>query len=368
MRDVVAFISFAVIALSGGACGGEPVASPAAPSPLPASVPAVRQCPGTVVGTVPGRPDIRIVGLQPGAARVQGTATNIDARDTRVVLWAKTDQWYVQPFIATPFTNVCSDGSWSSSTHPWSRIVALLVDKSHVPGSTRQTHPAGESGVLAWDEYPSSAPDRVIEFAGHRWKVKNADLAGPGPNNFSDSEANIRVAGDGLHLAITQRDGRWYSAEVFAERSLGYGSYTFQVATRLDALDYQAVFAGFVYETNSREVDIEFSHVLANPNFAQFVVQPYSRPGNLLRFDMRGIVESSHRFVWHRDRIEFASWAGLDPEPRAGTLLRSWIYEGPDTPPAGSERMRFNLWLFGGQPPHSGRGDEVVVRGFRFQP
>ena len=344
-----------------GACleGGD---SPASPSGLPASS---AECPGGIVGDPGSPPAIQIVGLRPGAARVSGVATNIDARTTKVVLWAKTDRWYVQPFVAAPFTQGCSEGSWSATTHPWDRMVALLVNESYSPGATRQSHPAGEPGVVAWDEYPSAAADRYLEFGGLRWRVKDADLAGPGPNAFSSSASTVWVADDGLHLRIESRDGRWYSAEVVAERALGHGVYTFQVTSRVDQLDFQIVFAGFVYEDEGREIDIEFSRGLAAPSNSQFVVQPFTRSGNLHRFTLSD-APSSHRFVWRPDRIDFVSWRGLGAEPRANTIIRSWTYRGPDIPPAGGERMRFNLWLLSGRPPRNGQPGEVVVRSFRF--
>ena len=136
------------------------------------------QCPGGIVGDVNAPPEIRVVGLQSGANRVQGTANNVDASVVRVVLWAKTDIWYVQPFVNRPFTDICDDGSWDNSTHPWNRMVALLVSPSYQPDSTRGTHPSMDEGVLAWDEYPAQATDRTLDFSGYRWQVKNADLAG----------------------------------------------------------------------------------------------------------------------------------------------------------------------------------------------
>jgi hypothetical protein len=334
-------------------------ANPESPSGPP-------HCPGTVVGNPSGRPEIRIVGLQPGASMVTGTARNVDARAVHVVLWARTDQWYVQPFINRPLTDICSDGSWSNTTHPWTRFAALLVDSSYDPGSIRQLHPSAEKGVLAWDEYPSLLPDRVIDFSGYRWNVKQADRAGPGPNDFSDSESNVRVDDEGLHLRIDQRAGRWYCAEVFSQQSLGYGSYTYQVSSRVDAFDVQTVFSGFVYESLTREIDIEFSKTLARPGNAQFVVQPFSRPGNVFRFTIGAVQPTSHRFVWRPDRIEFVSWRGLEPDPNPATTLSAWTYRGPDIPPPGAG-MRFNAWLFDGRPPAGGRGDEVVVRSFRHE-
>ncbi|MEE8289111.1 MAG: hypothetical protein V3R25_06835, partial [Nitrosomonadaceae bacterium] len=313
-------------------------------------------------------PEIQILGLQPGDRTVRGNANNINAEVTWVVLWAKTDIWYVQPLNAQPYTEICEDGSWENWTHPWNRIVALLVDSTYVPGSTRREHPSSDPGVLAWDEYPSSESERIIDFSGYRWKVKCGNLTGPGPNYFSDAESNVWIGADGLHLKKEYRDDRWYCAEVFAERSLGYGEYTFQLVSRVDSLDFHTVFAGFIYESDSREVDIEFSRVLAQPNNAQYVVQPYHHSGNIMRYMMPAVTFSTHRFVWHSDSIEFTSWKGLEEEPDFNSNIQSWTYTGSDIPPPGVERMRFNLWLFEGSPPESGQGDEVIIKSFHYRP
>ena len=313
-------------------------------------------------------PTIEILGLQPGDQLVRGHVSNVDVNTARVVLYAKTDQWYVQPLTTTPFTEIQSDGSWENSTHPWNRMVALLVDETYVPDNTRTEHPASAAGVLAWDEVPERSADRIIDFSEHSWIVKTGDLAGPGPNYFSDSPENVWVDADGLHLQIRFRDNRWYCSEVFLPASLGYGLYRFTVTSRIDTLDYHAVFAGFVYEGQDREFDVEFSRVLAEPNNAQYVVQPYTQPGNIKQFTMPSEAITSHQFEWRADRIEFLSWIGDSAVPEQEDIISSWTYTGPNIPPPGGERMRFNLWLFEGQAPVSGLEDEVVIQSFHYSP
>ena len=128
------------------------------------------------------------------------------------------------------------------------------------------------------------------------------------------------------------------------------------------------LFAGFLYENDSREIDIEFSRVLATPNNAQFVVQPLYAVGQPSGVSTWAeLANTSHRIVWRPDSIEFVSWVGHTPETDRANTIQSWIYRGPDIPPPGRERMRFNLWLFRGDPPVTGREDEVVIRSFDFR-
>jgi len=309
---------------------------------------------------------INIIDLQPGDDTVNGTANILDTTMFRVVLWAKTDRWYVQPLVTEPYTYIRGDGSWSNFTHPWDRMVALLVDLSYVPGSTRDYHPSMDPGVVCWDEYPDKSI-KYINWSNYRWRIKNADLVGPGPNYFSDDGANVMIdQEDRLHMKIDFRDNKWYCAEVVLDHSLGYGIYSFKLDSRVDSLDYNTIFAGFIYETINEEFDIEFSQRLAAPFNAQYVAQPWYTPGNMEFFNMPGSSQTSHSFEWRPDKIVFNSWNGHADIPTPTTLIHTWTYTGEDIPLPGNERMIFNLYLYGGEAPVQGVEDEVIITSFGY--
>src|SRR5580700_2736051 len=91
-----------------------------------------------------------------GATQLSGNAYNVGSTTTKVVIYVLTNQWYVQPFVDAPFTNISADGSWTSSTNPWSSIVVLLVNPAtYTPAATKITNPVLDSGVIAWTSYPS---------------------------------------------------------------------------------------------------------------------------------------------------------------------------------------------------------------------
>ncbi len=312
---------------------------------------------------------IVITNLQPGDDTVHGMAYVPDTAKYRVVLWAKTDRWYVQPLITEPYTAIRSDGSWSNHTNPWDRITALLVDTGYLPLSPREEHPSDDSGVVDWDEYPEPSPDGYIDWSGYRWRVKKASLTGPGPNAFSDDTANVWIdRDDRLHLKIDFRNDRWYCAEIVLDHALGYGVYTFRLDSRVDSLDHNTIFAGFLFDTTAQEFDMEFSHRLANPFNAQFVVQPWYLPGHIDYYDMPAHDQTSFSFEWRADRIIFQSWNGHGLEPQLTTLIHSWTYTGDDLPIPHDDRVRFNLYLFGGEPPSGGSGDEVIITSFEYAP
>lgn len=310
---------------------------------------------------------ISIVALEYGADTVRGSAHILDTTRHKVVLWAKTDRWYVQPYTISPYTVIQGDGSWSSFTNSWDRIVALLVDSSYVPDSIRAYHPSTDPGVIGWDEYPARSI-HYIDWSGYRWRIKDADLVGPGPNYFSDDTANVWTdASDRLHLKIDRRDSIWYCAEVILDQNQGYGVYSFKLDSRVDSLGFNTIFAGFLYETINQEFDMEFSQRLADPFNSQYVVQPWYNPGNIEFYNMPVLAWTSHSLEWRPDRIVFESWRGHADTSTPETLIHSWTYTGDDIPLPGGERMIFNLYLFGGEPPASGTGDEVIIESFQYR-
>jgi hypothetical protein len=49
----------------------------------------------------------------------------------KVVVYARTDKWYVQPYIKSPHTTITDDGSWQTDTHLGYEYAALLVNSNY---------------------------------------------------------------------------------------------------------------------------------------------------------------------------------------------------------------------------------------------
>jgi len=104
----------------------------------------------------------------PGAYQLSGHAYNVNTSEIKVVIYALTNQYYVQPYVDAPFTDISSDGSWTSFTNPWSSLVVLLVDPvDYTPAATEITNPALDLGVLASTVYPSGPVS--LNFSGFTW-------------------------------------------------------------------------------------------------------------------------------------------------------------------------------------------------------
>lgn len=216
-----------------------------------------------------------------------------------------------------------------------------------------------------------------MTFSGYDWTVKNSvGRVGPGPNYFSDSTDNVWTDAQGrLHLKIARRGGRWYCAEVVSALSFGYGTYRFYLDGPVDNLDPNVVLGLFTWsdlpDFNHRELDIEFSRWgKANNLNAQYVVQPYTLPQNIVRFDEPpGVAQSTHSFQWRSSSVLFQSLRGhyaTPPDP--GFVIQQWTFDQPGVPQAGGENARVNLWLFHGRRPMNGLPTEIIVNRFEFVP
>jgi len=328
-------------------------------------------CPGGIIGDPNGTPEIQITDPQP--AQIRGVARNVNTDTQRMVCYAITNHAYIQPDIYAWGADICSDGLWVTSTYPWGRIVCLIVEKScFEPKSEIFTDPTQEPCVLAWDEFPKR---RFVQFAG---RILEAKYSGPfqmdpGPNYFSDSEDNIYVDAEGrLHLRIAKdAQGRWMVSELIDTELATYGEYEITIAMPLASLAESEVRAWFIYHYFlTQEADIEISDVLASPDCMQFVMQPYTRPGNIYRFCAeRDIDAITFRLVWRPDRMEFMAWRGRTTYPPAhGDVIAEWAYMGPDVLIPDFERVRLNNWLFNGIAPADDQPHDFIIERFTVRP
>lgn len=317
---------------------------------------------------------------------ILGRANNVDTTRTRILLFAETTAFFVQPFAdERRFTSIRCDGTFENDTRPGFRYWAVLADTSWIPSGNPLVSLPEIDGttILAITCSVNSAPcppARTLVFSGLSWKVKSACCrVGPGPNLFSDSDSSVWVDSLGLHLKLRRQGDQWFNAEVIADSSLGHGIYSFQLATRVDSLPRPVVVSGFTFDPGTlEEIDFEFAGDALVPGAgnSQHVVQPFETCFRSI-FSMPPVTFSSHTFVWQPSHVSFASWRGHGAYPPGdpGDLIdASTLFDVSCVPPLGEERMRFNLWLFDedsdglGDPPPGGQELEIVVTGFSFTP
>jgi hypothetical protein len=243
-------------------------------------------------------------------------------------------------------------------------VLALLPLFVAIPTYTTNTYPSGNVVAAA---YPST-----ITFSGYTWYVENNERpCNPGPNYWSNNPQNVWVDANGwLHLAITNRQGKWYCAELTSTQTFGYGTYVFYLASRIDNLDKNVVFGLFAYKDDSHEVDIEFSK-WGNINYknAWYTVQPspYVDGRNQKAFNVQLTGDyTTHFFTWSKKSVFFESFHGHYPigtQP-ASNIIQS--FTSASHPSASGVKAHINLWLYQGNPPSNGLPVEVVVKSFQF--
>ena len=109
-----------------------------------------------------------------------------------------------------------------------------------------------------------------------------------------------------------------------------------------------------------REIDYEAARwgSTTDPKNAQFVVQPWNTPGNMIRFTQPAgpsVVE----FTWSADQVVFRTTV-------TGAAPEVWTYTGAGIPTPGDEKVHMNLWLVNGAAPMNGQPVEVVLSNFRY--
>lgn len=197
---------------------------------------------------------------------------------------------------------------------------------------------------------------RTISWSGYTWDVRPAGTAQePGPNDWSDSTANVQVQGSDLLLSIVKdSSGNWTSSEVDNQQHLGYGTYRWVVATNLSALDANEVLGMFTYggsDPSNNEIDIEPSHWgdISNPSGSATVWQN----ANAGLSEARTLNYSSdppyvNQFTWSPGRIDY-----LITDATGATLFAWTVTTGVPTP--STEVPVINYWRFKNIAPSSVR-------------
>jgi hypothetical protein len=305
----------------------------------------------------------RVTGAQPGQ---------------RVVLFALSGVWWVQPFVEHPYTEVQKDLTWKNSTHPGLAYAALLVDARYRAPYTVANLPEIGGPVRAVATVRGATthgPTRSIQFSGYQWEIMdNGDTAdrrehAPAEAGNSAAASDPWVDGNGfLHLRVTRQDHRWFSSGVKLSRSLGYGSYRFTVRD-VAHLEPSAVFAVYTFDYlgPSREMDIEISRWgQPEDKNAQYVIQPYVVPANTVRFTAPS-GPLTYKMDWQPGRVSFQTLRGSGSSSMAKNIVAEHVFTS-GIPSAGNERIHTNLWSYGDDRHPLEHECEVIIEKFEFLP
>jgi hypothetical protein len=293
--------------------------------------------------------------------RVQGALPG-----QRIVLYAQSGEWWVQPHVDRPFTDIQPDSRWKGFTHPGTAYAALIVDSRWAPPSKMNELPEKGGSVLAVATIKGTpsllpSPSKVIQFSGYPWGVRDAGRQNGNEINFYDP-ANAWTDQSGfLHLRISGRPSEWRCAEVSLTRSLGYGSYRF-VVRDVSHLEPAAVFI----VGPSAKMAIELSRWdRPEDKNTQYVVTPFDVPANVVRFMAPGGT-LTHLMSWQPGRVTFQTVRGRPSKAGPGAIAEHAFTSGVKSP--GSERISFNLYFLESPRNPLQRPVEVIIEKFQFLP
>ncbi len=294
----------------------------------------------------------------------------------RVVIYAMSGPWWVQPWPDQPFLSIQPDSSWSTSSHLGFKYAALLVDPGYHPPATMDVAPVPGGAVAAVKIVdgvgtPQIAPTVPIKFSGYDWDVRTIAGDRGGTNSLYDGD-NAWVDKDGaLHLRIKKKGNKWSCAEAVLSRSLGYGTYivTVRDTSQLDpaAILSLNTFDDWGGEQNYRELDVELGRWgdASNKNNAQFAVQPFYVPGNVASFVApAGVL--THSFHWEPGRVKFVTVRGQSMHQGAPVVSEHLFTSG--VPSSGHEKMQFLFYVVASDKNPMQKDDEVVLEKFEYLP
>ncbi len=285
----------------------------------------------------------------------------------QIVLYAKSEMWWLQPSESAPFTHIQPNSKWINATHLGTEYAALLVDPGYAPPVHTDVLPvpSGSVAAVAVVQGGKSPPSPTIIFSGYEWRVRTALSNRGGTRNLYDPGNAWTDRSGALHLRIANSAGSWRCAEVSLTRNLGFGTYQFSIRDT-SLLGPAAAFSIFTWDysaanENYAEIDIEISQWgdPVNKN-AQYVIQPFNVPTNVVRFsNPPGPV--THSFQWQAGRVSFRS-----ARPSGATIAEHDFTSGVPRP--GLESVRIALYIYNGGLIQFENGAEVVIDQFEYLP
>src|ERR1700722_14113138 len=306
----------------------------------------------------------------------EGRATGVRPGQ-RIALYANTDgRWGLCQQSGQPFTNIESDGRWKASVHLGIQYAALLVDPTYNPREQTESLPIVGNGVVALAVVNGEGPapvlpsPKILNFSGYEWTTSTGPIFRAGSRNFFDP-ANVWTDERGaLHLRISGSPGKWTAAEVKLTRSLGYGTYRFQVRddSHLEpsALLTLITWDGVGTENSRSGLNVELGR-WGNPDNTNvnYVVQPYYVPANFVAFRAPPGAYT-HSFRWEPGKVTFSTVAGSG-NTTGGRVINQHVFTSGVPSPEG-ESVRIALYVFLQGHISLQNENEVIIDRFEYLP
>ena len=315
---------------------------------------------------------------QGGRERVDTIAGRVkNARPgQQIVIYAHSGQWWLQPSPEHPFIPIKADSTWSTETHLGFDYAALLVEPDYLALPTVDVTPTQGGSValvtiVKGAGTPQFAPTGSLKFSGYDWGVRMIESDKGGLSNLYDAENAWTDKMGALHMQIKQKAGRWSCAEIFLNRSLGYGTYSVTVRDT-SHLEPAAAFSMFTFDDSAseqhfREMDVEVGGRgdAANRNNVQYAIQPLYIPDNLFAFASPG---GALTFVlrWESGHATFKTFRRSSASTGAQLIAEHEFTSSVPDPGKAIPRLIFFVTASDKNPMQ--KPSEVVVEKFEYLP
>ena len=172
-------------------------------------------------------------------------------------------------------------------------------------------------------------------------------------------------------MQIKKKSGSWSCAEIFLNRSLGYGTYSVTVRDA-SHLEPAAAFSMFTFDEwasaeHFREMDVEVGGRgdAANQNNARYVVQPLYIAGNLFPF---AAPSGTLTYVlhWESGQATFKTFRGRSSSAGAQLVSEHEFTSGIPVP--GRAILRLIFYVVASDKNPMRKPSEVVVEKFEYLP
>ena len=294
----------------------------------------------------------------------------------QIVIYAHAGSWWVQPWPDHALIPIKADSTWSTQTHLGFEYAALLVEPDYSPPPVIDTAPTQGGPVslvtiVKGVGTPQLNPTGSLKFSGYVWGVRMIASVKGGTNNFYDAENAWTDASGALHMQIKKKSDKWSCAEIFLNRSLGYGTYSVTVRDT-SHLEPAAVFSMFSFDEwatdqHFREMGVEVGgrRGAANKNNARYAIQPLYIPGNLFAF---AAPSGTLTYVlhWESGHATFKTFRGRSAG--AGAQLVSEHEFTSGIPEPGKAILRLIFFVVASDNNPMQKPSEVVVEKFEYLP
>jgi hypothetical protein len=221
--------------------------------------------------------------------------------------------------------------------------------------------------LISMTEAWAAGKDQIV-FRTYPFKIKIADLAGPGPNQFSSEGVKLSDEGH-LELRFSKsKNGQCSSSEVVSEKALGFGHYSWRIEGNFGNYPRNAVFGVFIYDfDDNHEYDVlEISKWGEDTVKMQCAAHSKNKTYSVSSRELASFSQIDCELDYSAKEI--FSICRQELEKGRKTILLENRFTIDDLPHQSKALVHFNLWSRSGKCESSSLNSYAKILDFKFTP